>query len=152
MWDGVCLERYKGIPQGGPLYPLLANLLPDDLDKELQRRGHCFFRYADDCNIHVRTRKAGEPVMASVAWSVEEKLRLRVNRRKSAAALVQERQFLGYRILPGGRLVIAPRGLERAKGRIRQITRRSRGISLEKMIGELNSHLTEWVMYFRYAA
>jgi RNA-directed DNA polymerase len=152
MWDGVSIERYEGTPQGGPLSPLLANLLLDDLDKELERRGHRFCRYADDCNIYVRTQKAGERVMNSVRQYLEEKLRLRVNREKSAVASAQERQFLGYRILPGGRLAIAPRSLERAKKRIREITRRNRGISLEQMIGELNSYLTGWVTYFRYAA
>jgi len=152
MWDGVCVERHEGTPQGGPLSPLLANLLLDDLDKELERRGHRFCRYADDCNIYVRTQKAGERVMASVTRFLEGELRLRVNREKSAAALVQERQFLGYRILWDGRLAIAPRSLERAKRRIREITRRNRGISLERMIGELNSYLTGWVTYFRYAA
>jgi RNA-directed DNA polymerase len=152
MWDGVCIERYEGTPQGGPLSPLLANLLLDDLDKELERRGHCFCRYADDCNIYVRTQKAGERVLSSVTRFLEEELRLRVNEEKSAAAPVQERQFLGYRILWDGRLVIAPRSLERAKRRIRQITRRNRGISLKQMIRELNSYLTGWVTYFRYAA
>jgi RNA-directed DNA polymerase len=152
MWDGVCIERYEGTPQGGPLSPLLANLLLDDLDKELERRGHRFCRYADDCNIYVRTQKAGERVMASVTRFLEEKLRLRVNREKSATAPVQERQYLGYRILWDGRLAVAPGSLERAKRRIREITRRNRGISLEQMIGELNSYLTGWVTYYRYAA
>jgi RNA-directed DNA polymerase len=152
MWDGVCVERYEGMPQGGPLSPLLANLLLDDLDKELERRGHRFCRYADDCNIYVGTQKAGGRVMASVTRFLEEKLRLRVNREKSGVAPVQERQFLGYRILWDGRLAIAPRSLERAKRRIRQITRRNRGISLEQMVGELNTYLTGWVTYFRYAA
>jgi len=151
MWDGVCMERYEGTPQGGPLSPLLANLLLDDLDKELERRGHRFCRYADDCNIYVRTQKAGDRVLRSVTRFLEGKLRLQVNQEKSAAAPVQERQFLGYRILADGRLVIAPRSLERAKGRIRRITRRNRGISLEQMIGELNSYLTGWVTYFRHA-
>jgi RNA-directed DNA polymerase len=152
MWDGVCIERNEGTPQGGPLSPLLANLLLDDLDKELERRGHRFCRYADDCNIYVRTQKAGDRVLGTVTRFLEEKLRLRVNQEKSAAAPVQERQFLGYRILWDGRLVIAPRSLERAKRRIRQITRRNRGISLEQMIRELNSYLTGWMTYFRYAA
>jgi RNA-directed DNA polymerase len=152
MWDGVCIERHEGAPQGGPLSPLLANLLLDDLDKELERRGHRFCRYADDFNIYVRTEKAGERVMASVTRFLEGKLRLRVNGAKSAIAPVRERQFLGYRILRGGRLGIAPRSLERAKRRIREITRRNRGISLERMIRELNAYLTGWVTYFRYAA
>jgi len=152
MWDGVCIERYEGTPQGGPLSPLLANLLLDDLDKELERRGHCFCRYADDCNIYVRTQEAGERVIASVTRFLEEGLRLRVNGEKSAVAFVEERQFLGYRLLRDGRLGIAPRSLERAKRRIQEITRRNRGVSLERMIRELSSYLTGWVTYFRYAA
>jgi RNA-directed DNA polymerase len=151
MQDGVVIERYEGTPQGGPLSPLLANLLLDELDKELERRGHCFCRYADDCNIYVKSKAAGERVMASVTRFLEERLRLRVNRTKSAVALVEERKFLGYRLLAEGRLGIAPKSLERAKERIREITRRSRGVSLSKMISELNSYLTGWVVYFRYA-
>jgi len=151
MRGGVCIERHEGTPQGGPLSPLLANLLLDDLDKELERRGHRFCRYADDCNIYVRTRAAGERVMASVTAFLERKLRLRVNRKKSAVAWVGKRKFLGYRLLAGGRLGIAPESLERMKARVRQITRRKRGIALERMIQELNSYLTGWVTYFRYA-
>jgi RNA-directed DNA polymerase len=152
MWDGVRNERHEGTPQGGPLSPLLANLLLDDLDKELERRGHRFCRYADDSNIYVRTQKAGERVMASVARFLEGKLRLRVNWEKSAVTRVEKRQFLGYRILWDGRLAIAPRSLKRVKRRIREITRRNRGVSLERMMWELNSYLTGWVTYFRHAA
>ena len=152
MRDGVCIRRYEGTPQGGPISPLLANLLLDDLDKELERRGHRFCRYADDCNIYVRTKRAGERVMASVVQFLEERLRLRVNPEKSAVAHVEERQFLGYRLLRGGRLGIAPRSLARAKQRIRAITRRNRGVSLEWMIQELNEFVSGWVTYFRYAA
>ena len=151
MKDGVVVERYEGTPQGGPLSPLLANLLLDEADKELERRGHRFCRYADDLNIYVRSKAAGERVMASVTRFMEKRLRLRVNRTKSAVAHVSERKFLGYRLLAGGRLTIAPESLERAKGRIREITRRNRGISLERTISELNSFLTGWVTYFRYA-
>lgn len=152
MRDGVCVRRQEGTPQGGPLSPLLANLLLDDLDKELERRGHQFCRYADDCNIYVRTLRAGERVLASVVRFLEERLRLQVNAEKSAVAYVEERQFLGYRLLRGGRLGIAPRSVERAKRRIRAITRRNRGISLAQMIRELNAYVTGWVTYFRYAA
>ena len=152
MCNGVCVARREGTPQGGPLSPLLANLLLDDLDKELEKRGHTFCRYADDCNIYVQTKVAGERVMASVTAFVEKRLRLRVNRNKSAVAHVSERKFLGYRLLSGGKLGIAPKSLARAKGRIRQITRRNRGVSLERMIGELNSFLTGWVAYYRHAA
>src|SRR5207248_9057142 len=99
MQDGVCVRRYEGTAQGGPLSPLLANLLLDDLDQELQRRGHRFCRYADDCNIYVRSQAAGERVMASVVAFLERKLRLKVNRAKSAVAPTWERSFLGHRLL-----------------------------------------------------
>ena len=122
------------------------------MDKELEKRGHCFCRYADDGNIYVKSQAAGERVMASVTRFLEKRLRLRVNRTKSAVAYVGERKFLGYRLLEGGRLTIAPESLERAKGRIREITRRNRGVSLERMISDLNSFLTGWVTYFRYAS
>lgn len=151
MQNGVCIERQEGTPQGGPLSPILANLLLDDLDKELERRGHWFCRYADDCNIYVRTQAAGERVMASVTVFLERQLRLQVNREKSKVAPVEACEFLGYRILRDGRLALAPKSLERAKERIRKITRRNRGISLEAVIQELNSFLTGWVTYFRYA-
>lgn len=149
--NGVCVERYEGTPQGGPLSPLLANILLDALDKELERRGHHFCRYADDCNIYVRSEAAGQRVMASVTAFLEGRLRLRVNREKSAVAAVEERKFLGYRLGPGGRLGIAPTSLKRAKERVRQITRRNRGISLGRMIQELNEFLTGWATYFRLA-
>jgi RNA-directed DNA polymerase len=152
MQDGVCVERDEGTPQGGPLSPLLSNLLLDDLDKELERRGHRFCRYADDCNIYVQTKAAGERVLASITQFLETKLKLRVNRDKSAVAHVEERKFLGHRLLRGGKLGIAPKSLERAKERIREITRRNRGISLKRMIHELNRFLVGWVTYFRHAA
>ena len=152
MRNGVCVERHEGTPQGGPLSPLLANLLLDDLDKELERRGHRFCRYADDCNIYVQSQAAGERVMASATRFLEDVLHLRVNREKSAVASIEERKFLGHRLLGGGKLGIAPKSLERAKARIRAITRRNRGISLDRMIRELNSFLTGWVTYFRHAA
>ena len=152
MREGVCVARHEGTPQGGPLSPLLANLLLDDLDKELERRGHRFCRYADDCNIYVWTLQAGERVMASVVRFLEERLRLKVNAEKSAVAYVEERQFLGYRLLRDGRLGMARRSVERAKQRIRAITRRNRGVALEQMIRELNGFTTGWVTYYRYAA
>jgi RNA-directed DNA polymerase len=152
MQDGVCVERHEGTPQGGPLSPLLANLLLDDLDKELERRGHRFCRYADDCNIYARPKGAGERVMASVTQFLEGVLHLRVNREKSAVAFVEGRKFLGYRLLGGGKLGIAPKSLERAKRRVREITGRNRGIGIERMIRELNGFLTGWVTYFRHAA
>lgn len=152
MQDGVCVARHEGTPQGGPLSPLLANLLLDDLDKELERRGHRFCRYADDCNIYVQSKVAGERVLASMTRFLEEELHLRVNRAKSAVAYIEERKFLGYRLLAGGRLGMAPKSLDRAQDRIRQITRRKRGVSVSQMVSELNSFLTGWVTYFRLAA
>ena len=152
MQDGVCVSRDEGTPQGGPLSPLLANLLLDDLDKELEKRGHAFCRYADDCNIYVQSQAAGERVLASVTRFLEQKLRLRVNRDKSAVAAVVERKFLGHRLLPGGRLGIAPQSLDRAKERLRRLTRRNRGVSLEQVIGEINEFTVGWVAYFRHAA
>jgi RNA-directed DNA polymerase len=151
MQDGVCVTRHEGTPQGGPLSPLLANLLLDDLDQELQRRDHKFCRYADDCNIYVRSQAAGERLLASLTKFLASKLRLRVNHDKSAVAPVQERKFLGHRLLADGRLVIAPQSIQRAKERIRQIARRNRGVSFERVIGDLNSFTTGWVAYFRYA-
>ena len=152
MQDGVCVARDEGTPQGGPLSPLLANLPLDDLDQELERRGHCFCRYADDCNIYVRSLAAGQRVMESVVRFLEEKLRLRVNRDKSAVAPVGERKFLGHRLLLNGKLGIAPKSINRAKEKIRQITRRNRGVSLVQVIVELNLFLIGWLTYYRYAA
>lgn len=152
MKHGAFVDRDEGTPQGGPLSPLLGNLLLDDLDQELERRGHRFCRYADDCNIYVQSKAAGERVMASVTRLLEERLRLRVNPAKSAVAHVSERKFLAHRLLAGGRLGIAPQSLDRAKDRIREITRRKRGVSIHRMISELNSFLTGWVTYFRYAS
>lgn len=152
MQDGVCAQREEGTPQGGPLSPILANLLLDDLDKELERRHHCFCRYADDCNIYVRSLAAGQRVMESVVRFLEDKLRLRVNRDKSAVAPVGDRKFLGYRLLLNGKLGIAAQSLERAKDKIRQITQRNRGLSLAQVIAELNSFLNGWLCYYRLAA
>ena len=151
LQDGVCVERREGTPQGGPLSPLLANLLLDDWDRELERRGHKFCRYADDCNIYVRSQAAGERVLASVTKYLEERLKLRVNRAKSAVASVEDRKFLGHRLLRDGTQTIAPKSLERAQDRVRDITRRNRGVSFAQLVRELNSFLMGWVAYFRYA-
>jgi RNA-directed DNA polymerase len=152
MQDGVCVARDEGTPQGGPLSPLLANLLLDDLDQLLESRGHRFCRYADDCNIYVRSLAAGQRVMDSVTQFLEGKLKLRVNREKSAVAPVGERKFLGHRLLLNGKLGISPKSIHRAKERIRQITRRARGVSLAQVIVELNRFLVGWIIYYRYAA
>jgi RNA-directed DNA polymerase len=150
MQDGVRVGREEGTPQGGPLSPLLANLLLDDLDKELEQRGHCFCRYADDCNIYVRTPKAGERVMASVTAFLVKRLKLKVNREKSSVGPVWERKFLGHRLLSNGGLGIAPKSLERFKDRVREITRRNRGVSLSMVVNELNRYLLGWGAYYRY--
>lgn len=151
MRGGVCSVRSEGTPQGGPLSPLLSNLLLDDLDQELERRGHCFCRYADDCNIYVRSMRAGERVLASITNFLEKKLRLRVNREKSAVASVWERKFLGHRLLSDGTSGVAPESIQRLKQKVRRITRRNRGVSLGRVVDELNSLLTGWVNYFRFA-
>jgi len=136
---------------GGPLSPLLSNLVLDDLDKELTRRGHRFCRYADDCNIYVRSRRAGERVMASVSRFLTRKLRLKVNRAKSAVARPEKRQFLGFSISnDGGERRIAPHALTRFKTRIREITRRTRGLSLAQLIEELAPYLIGWRGYFGF--
>lgn len=152
MQEGVCVARQEGTPQGGPLSPLLANLLLDDLDKLLENRGHCFCRYADDCNIYVRSLAAGQRVMDSVTRFVEGKLKLRVNRQKSAVAPVGERKFLGHRLLLNGKLGISPKSIKRAKEKIKQITRRNRGVSFAQVIAELNSFLPGWLHFYRFAA
>jgi len=152
LQNGVCIQRHEGTPQGGPLSPLLANLLLDALDRELANRGHTFCRYADDCNIYVGSLTAGKRVLASVTNFLETKLKLRVNGEKSAVDYVWERQFLGYRLLRGGRLGISPKSLDRAKDRIRDITRRNRGhVTGRQMVAELNGFLSGWVTYFRFA-
>lgn len=152
MQNGISTDREEGTPQGGPLSPLLANILLDELDQELERRGHSFCRYADDCNIYVASIVSGERVMKSVTAFIEKKLRLRVNQEKSAVDYVWKRKFLGYRILPKGKLGIAPKSLVVAKDKIRRITCRSRGRSLQVVVQQLNSFLKGWIVYYRYAA
>src|SRR4051812_31824168 len=135
----------------GVLSPLLSNLVLDDLDKELARRGHRFCRYADDCNIYVRSRRAGERVMASVSRFLTQKLRLKVNQAKSAVARPEERKFLGFSISnDGSERRIAPKALETFKGRIRDMTSRTRGLSLGQVIGELTPYLVGWRGYFGF--
>ena len=151
MLNGVVMEREEGTPQGGPLSPLLANILLDELDKELERRGHRFCRYADDCNIYVQSQRAGERVMASVTQFLEKKLRLRVNRDKSAVAEPVTRKFLGFRIRGRGakaQIGIAPRSREKAEERIRRMTARNRGKSIGSVLEELRSFTDGWVAYF----
>ncbi|MER8549418.1 reverse transcriptase domain-containing protein [Mesorhizobium sp. M1169] len=141
----------EGTPQGGPLSPILSNLLLDDLDKELARRGHRFCRYADDCNIYVRSRRAGERVMASVSRFLTKKLRLKVNEAKSAVARPEERKSLGFSISnDGSERRIAPKALDKFKALIRDMTRRTRGVSLPQLVKELKPYLVGWRGYFGF--
>src|SRR5208283_3975533 len=140
--------RDEGTPEGGPLSPLLANLQLDVYDQLLESRDHRFCRYADDCNIYVRSLAAGQRVMESVTRFLEEKLKLRVNREKSAVAPVGERKFLGHRLLLNGKLGISPKSVERAKEKIRRITSRSRGVKFAEVITELNLFLKGWLSYY----
>ena len=151
MEGGVVSPRREGTPQGGPLSPLLSNILLDELDKELERRGHRFCRYADDCNVYVRSQRAGQRVMASLERYVEKRLRLRVNRVKSAVARPWERKFLGYSVSANRRpkLKVAPKSVERLKAKLREIFRRGRGRRLSTVAAELNPVIRGWVGYFR---
>lgn len=151
MCDGVVMARDEGTPQGGPLSPLLANLMLDDLDKELEKRGHRFVRYADDCNIYVQSPRAGERVMASVTRFIEKRLNLKVNQQKSAAAHVSERKFLGHRLFGDGSVGIAPQSLTRLKDRMRDLLRRNRPGRLSEKIARVNRLIVGWVAYFRLA-
>lgn len=151
MEDGLVSQRTQGTPQGGPLSPLLSNLLLDELDKELERRGHCFVRYADDCNIYVRSRHAGERVLTSVERFLRERLRLTVNRDKSAVDRPWKRKFLGYTFTMHyqPKLKVAPESVKRLKGRLREMLRRGRGRRLADVIAELRPVLIGWVSYYR---
>ena len=154
MADGVVGARHEGTPQGGPLSPLLANVLLDEVDKELERRGHAVVRYADDGNGYVRSKRAGERVLAALRRKYA-KLRLRVNEEKSTVARRWDRQFLGYSfwVAAGGRVKrrVAPKALEELKQRVRQITGRSGGRSLEQVTEELGGYLRGWKEYFKLA-
>lgn len=152
--NGVVQERHEGTPQGGPLSPLLANVLLDEVDKELERRGHRFARYADDCNVYVQSKRAGERVMEALV-GLYAKLKLLVNTEKSAVARVWERQFLGFSFwVAPGRVVqrrVAPKALKAMKERIREITSRSGGRSIVQVVATLRPYLVGWLGYFRLA-
>jgi RNA-directed DNA polymerase len=147
---GLVCPIDEGTPQGGPLSPLLSNLMLDELDKELERRGHCFARYADDCNIYVCSRRAGERVMAGVAAFLARRLKLTINREKSAVAPPQQRKFLGFSFTSDTppRRRIAPQALERFKRRVRSMTKRTRGASLKQIAKTLSRYLIGWRGYF----
>lgn len=151
MVDGIVSQRTEGTPQGSPLSPLLSNIVLDELDKELELRGHKFVRYADDCNIYVRSQVAGERVMESISNFIESKLKLKVNREKSQVCKVNQTQFLGYTIQLDGKLSIANKNVERFKEKVRRITRRNRGVRFEQVIAELIPLMRGWLNYFRYA-
>jgi RNA-directed DNA polymerase len=148
---GIVSQRLEGTPQGSPLSPLLSNIVLDELDRELEKRGHKFVRYADDCNIFVRSQEAGERVMRSVSHFIENKLKLVVNQDKSKACDVNQTKFLGYTIQKGGELSVSKQNQERFKNKIRLITKRNRGRSFESLISELNPVLRGWLQYFQYA-
>ena len=148
--DGLVNPVDEGAPQGGPLSPLLSNIVLDEFDRELERRGLRFARYADDCNIYVRSKRAGERVMKSLTRFIATKLKLRVNEQKSAVARPGERKFLGFSFtnaaIPKRR--IAPKAVKRFKERVRELTSRTRGVSIERMAEELTRYLRGWIGYF----
>jgi len=152
MESGLVSPAEEGTPQGGPLSPLLSNIVLDELDRELERRKHRFVRYADDCNVYVRSRGAGQRVMKSVTRFLTRRLKLKVNEAKSAVARPETRKFLGFSFSnnkePKRR--IAPKALLHCKQKIRELTRRTRGISLEQMLKELTAYLRGWKSYFGF--
>jgi RNA-directed DNA polymerase len=152
--EGLVSAIDEGTPQGGPLSPLLSNVVLDELDRELERRGHCFVRYADDCNVYTRSRRAGQRVMASISRFIETRLRLKVNVAKSAVAQPWQRKFLGFSFTgpntPQPRRRIAPQALARFRQRVRETTRRRRGVSIGQIVEELRVYLTGWRGYFGF--
>jgi RNA-directed DNA polymerase len=152
MENGLVSPSVEGTPQGGPLSPLLSNVVLDDLDRELERRGHRFVRYADDCNIYVRSERAGQRVMDGIKRFITQRLKLKVNEKKSAVARPQERKFLGFSF-SGGRVIrrhIAPRAVERFQERIREITRQAKSVGLEITMVTLAPYLRGWRGYFGF--
>jgi RNA-directed DNA polymerase len=152
MENGLVSPSVEGAPQGGPLSPLLSNLVLDELDRELERRGHRYVRYADDCNIYVRSERAGQRVMKSITRFITQKLKLKVNETKSAVARPQERKFLGFSFTDGPEVkrAIAPMALARFKRRVREITRRAKGVSIETTMEELVPYMRGWRSYFGF--
>jgi RNA-directed DNA polymerase len=150
MEGGLVSPVDEGTPQGGPLSPLLSNIVLDEFDRELERRGLRFARYADDCNVYVRSRRAGKRVMESITRFITAQLKLKVNQQKSAVARPWERKFLGFSFTNAGipKRRIAPKAVGRFKGRVRELTRRTRGVSTERMAEELSRYLRGWIGYF----
>jgi group II intron reverse transcriptase/maturase len=151
MIGGLVSQRTEGTPQGSPLSPLLSNIVLDEMDKELESRGHKFVRYADDCNIFVQSQAAGERVMESISNFIEGKLKLIVNKDKSKVCLVNQTKYLGYTIQNTGSLSIAVKSLDKLKAKVRIITKRNRGVKFEQVIAELTASLRGWLNYFQYA-
>jgi RNA-directed DNA polymerase len=151
MEGGLMAHRDAGTPQGSPLSPLLSNIVLDELDRELERRGHRFCRFADDCNIYVKSRKAGVRVMESIVDFIEKKMKLKVNRSKSGVRHCSDVKFLGYTLLSGGGIRVADKSLERLKEKIKLITKRNRGKKIEQIIEELNSAIVGWSNYYYLA-
>jgi RNA-directed DNA polymerase len=149
MSNGVVNARTEGMPQGGPLSPLLSNILLTELDKELEKRGHKYVRYADDCNIYVASEAAAQRVLESVEGWLKRVLKLRINKEKSSATKVNEGKFLGYRIFQDGRLSVAKQSVERFRAKIVALSKRRTGISMEAMILKLNPLMRGWLQYFR---
>jgi RNA-directed DNA polymerase len=152
MEGGLVSPVDEGTPQGGPLSPLLSNIVLDELDQELERRGHRFVRYADDCNIYVRSQRAGERVMKSVSEFITRKLKLKVNEQKSAVDRPSKRKFLSFSFTGSHEVKrrLAPKAIARFKGRVRELTRRTRGVGLETMVAQLSRYLTGWRGYFGF--
>jgi RNA-directed DNA polymerase len=150
---GLVSPSEEGTPQGGPLSPLLSNIVLDELDKELERRGHRFVRYADDCNIYVRSERAGKRVMEHITRFITRKLKLRVNEKKSAVGRPHERKFLGFSFTreEKPRRTIAPKSIQRARDRLRELTRRKRGGKLKVIVEELNRYLRGWLGYYGFS-
>ena len=154
MVNGIRVNNEEGTPQGGPLSPLLSNIMLDEIDKELEKRGHKFCRYADDCNIYVKSRKAGNRVLKSMTYHLENKLKLKVNEEKSKVDLVTRRKFLGYSfyfVKDGVEIRIHEKSYERFKTKIREITNRNTGISMEMRLKKLNEVTVGWLNYFSVA-
>jgi RNA-directed DNA polymerase len=151
MLGGLVSPTSEGTPQGGPLSPLLSNVMLHELDKELERRGHRFCRYADDCNIYVKSKKSGNRVMNSISQFIEKRLKLKVNRAKSAVDYPTKRKFLGFSFyyLKGiARIRVHPKSLKRLKARLKELTGRSIGISMEARVAKLNQTIQGWVNYY----
>lgn len=148
MEAGLVMPVTEGTPQGGPLSPLLSNLLLDDFDKELEKRGLKFARYADDCNVYVKSERAGNRMMAGLTHWLNRKLKLKLNAKKSAVALPETRKFPGLQLQEGQKGVVSPESVKRFKTRIRELTGRNTGKSLEQLIEPLKRYLTGWKSYY----